>query len=107
HEPPISPVVAAQKDVRLNHEFHVQPVEQALDLPLGVDAHVRRKVVPHEIRYPVGQDRQIAWAVVFPAEKEAMGFKGIQSVWRVHDDVSAWRYNSIGLADRVAIVLDV
>ena len=77
HQAALGPVVAAGEDVRLDHKFHIQPVEELFDLVLGINPDMRREIVAHNIRHPVGQDGQIARSVVFPGEKEAMCFKGI------------------------------
>ena len=84
-----------------------RPSNSVAHLGLGVDAHVRRKVVAHEVGHPVGQDRQIARSVVLPGEEEAVCFERIQAIRRVDDDVSAGRKHAIGLLNRRAVVVDV
>src|SRR5207247_9067364 len=79
HQAPLGPVVATWENVRLDHEFHVQAVEEVLDLFLGINPHVRREVIAHYIVYTVGKDRQVARSVVLSSEKEAMRLEGIQA----------------------------
>ena len=75
----------------LDDEFDIQPVKQVLDLFLGINSHVRREVIAHEIGYPVGKDRQVARSVVLSSEKEAMRLEGIQAIRRVDHHVPTWR----------------